>query len=312
MRKLLAMILALALALTVSGTALAAEDAEPEASPEATAEATEKPKATEKPEPTEAPVEGTVILDADGLSVLLVSQQTNDRGDYIWQLHAVNDTNAAVMVTLDRFVLNGTYCEAAFGMALAAGETADAANYWPAASLASAGLEGLEEAASACFRLNAINTEDPEADAYADETVTLELAEGGAPAYEPADTDILVFDNDTAAMYITGFVPSPDISQYVVNVMLLNKTDDAISVEMADGYIGPEYMTSGYMKQFVPAHAAAPGSWGWGYEWMLWNGYYGDDGLIRSDLDMTLNINIYDEDDATVETVRLEAVPVEH
>lgn len=312
MRKLLAMILALALALAVSGTALAAEDAEPEASPEAAAEATEKPKATEEPEPADEPTEGTVILDADGVSLVLVSQQANDRGDYIWQLHAQNDTDTAVMVTMDRFVLNGVYCEAAFGLALAAGEAADAVNYWPAASLSAAGLDGLEEAAAACFRLSACDSEDPEAVPYADETVTLELAEGGAPAYEPAGTDILLFDNDTAAMYVTSFVPSPDTSEYIVNVMLVNKTDDAVSVEMADGYVGPEYMTSGYMKQFVPAHASASGSWAWNYNWMLYNGYYGENGLIRSDLAMTLNINIYDEDDATAETVRLEAVPVEH
>ena len=291
MRKLLAVLLALMLTLALAGISLADESAEDDAAEDAPAE--------------------TVILDTEDVSVMLVGESVNDRGDYIWTVRAENKTDAPVMVTMDRFVLNGTYCEAAFGMAVEAGETAEEANYWPAAALADAGLEGLTAAASACFRLGAFDTQDPEAVPYADQTVELTLQEGGAPAYEPADTDILLFDNDTAAMYITSFVPSPEISQYVVNVMIVNKSDDAISVEMADGYIGPEYMTSGYMKQFVPAHASASGSWGWGYEWMQWADYYGADGLIRKDLDMTLNLNIYDEDDATVPVIQLADVFVE-
>lgn len=282
MKKLFAALLALALTLALAGAALA----------------------------DEAPAE-TVILDAEDVSIVLAGEGVNDRGDYIWNIRAENKTDAPLMVTMDRFVLNGTYCEAAFGMAVDAGETAEEANYWPAAALADAGLEGLTAAASACFRLNAFDTQDPEAVPYADQTVELTLQDGGAPAYEPADTDILLFDNDTAAMYITSFVPSPEISQYVVNVMIVNKSDDAISVELADGDIGPEHMTSGYMKQFVPSHAAASGSWGWGYEWMQWNGYYGADGLIRKDLEMKLNLNIYDEDDATVPVLQLAGVTVE-
>lgn len=303
MKKLLAAALALTLALTLAGPALAAEAEKDEP------EAAKEPKAAPD---KEQPDSGTVIWEDDDLAVTLISGETNDRGDYVWTLRLENRSRNALMVTMDRFVLNGISCEAAFGALVKARGKLETTNVWSAAALEAAGLDP-EKIASASGRFSAFDVDHPDKDPCADQTVTLDLTgDGQAPAFKPGRKDIQVFDEDTAAMYITDFVPSPDTGEYIVKVMLVNKTDHALSVEMADGYVGPEHMTSGYMKQMVPPHAAGAGSWAWGYDWMAGAGYYGQDGLIRSDLPMALNINIYDEDDMTVDAVSLTDVPVEH
>ena len=244
------------------------------------------------------------VLDTDKIEVLITGSETNDEGDYIWNIRITNKNSSKMFVTMDRFVLNGIFCESPFGIEVPGDKTLDTNTCWSASTLDAAGIAAPDSISNASFRIEAYNNENWEEPAYVEESISISLDDHEGAAlndFTPDESDIVVFDNDVAAMAITDFIPSPDTNEYIVKVSLVNKTDAAISVEMPDGYIGEEHMTSGYMKQFVPAHAATIGTWSWGYEWMFYNGYYGSDGLIRTDLPMTLNINIYNEDDVTAD-----------
>ena len=314
MRKLYTIVLTLALALALLAGCGGAP-AEPEAETEA--EATEAPSAepTATPEPTEEPTpEEWVVADTEDVTFTITSFEADEEhGEYLWTVHLANKTDGKVMFLMQDAALDGMACDPGWGMALEAGEETDTTICFDAPTLAAAGLDGLTDAATAAFDLLAYDAGEAEMRSYIDERYTVAFQPGDAPvAYEPQEGDILVLDNDALQMVVTGFDPDAEAG-YEMQAMVTNKAEYPLRIVVADAVIGERTFTSATLDKRIPAGAAAPVSLVWTFDY----GVLGKEGMLdasgdlRTDLPITLNMTVTNEDDITAEPILQEGVTVQ-
>lgn len=311
----ISMALSLLLVLTVGGAnafaaSASATDVPIEETVKAAADATPAPQ---EDEPVAALSDAIVVADTPDVYFAIVEQGVAEDGDYFWTLNIENRTAAAAMFTMEALSLDGLGADPSWGVAVDAGATVEEKVFWTASALAASGLEGIEKATTATFRLNAYNNEDWEVPSYINELETVYFVpeEEATPySYEPADTDTIVFDTDAAKMVVTDLYAARETNGYedgiaIAKVVLVNKSDDSIRFEMPNTLIAGSPYKSATMDVTVPPHASTVTS----FKWTFTISYLQSTGVLDSseafspNIEYTLNMKVSDVDDLTVPTI---------
>ncbi|MBQ9766652.1 MAG: hypothetical protein IJW37_00925, partial [Lachnospiraceae bacterium] len=128
-----------------------------------------------------------------------------------------------LMFAMDEVSVNGFMCDPYWAFSIPAGMKAHSSFYFSTEDLE---LNEISTVTDIEFFLSVYNYDDWE-DYYVEETFTVyPLGEEAAQTYErtPKDSDIILFDNDSCTMIITGFTYD-EIWGYSAIAYLENKTD---------------------------------------------------------------------------------------
>ena len=286
-------------------TAPAEESSTPEPSAPAEASAEETPASSVDSAPAAVSTEGaeeTVILDNEICTVTLKSIDPDNMWGYTWNVLLENKTEQNLMFSLDDVSVNGVMCDPFWATAVSAGMSANSEISWDSEDFA---LSGITEATVVEFQLTVYDDDNLNMDYLVDQVFTVyPLGEDAATTveYTPKDSDVVLFDNDSCSMIVTGYEPDNEWG-YTVNVYLLNKTDTRLMFTV-DGASVNDFMCDPFWATTVSAGKAAYSQLTWSSEDFETNG-------ITEVEKITLPVTVYDDtlllsDDIVSETFTLE------
>lgn len=188
---------------------------------------------TEAPESEETPAaksefQEQTIVDNEYCTVIL---KGTDDGDgmcgYSLKVYLENKTaDKTLLFGMDNTSVNGVMVDPLWGATVAPGKKSNETISWLSTSLEKNNIKA-DDITQVSFTLNVYDKDDLAADEFVDEEFTIyPKGEENASTVEreAQSTDIVLFDNDSCSMTVTGF-EHDDICGYTVKAYLVNKTD---------------------------------------------------------------------------------------
>lgn len=284
-KKILAAGLVLSMALS---TAACASDSSDE---------TAKPSTTQsgvvQPDATTAAVdlndfEPTVLVD-NAQMLFRVSDIVNDPvWGYTLKVQIENRSNQDLMFSLNNVSVNGFMCDPYFAATVTAGMKANKEISFSTDSFEEIGITEVTELE---FTLQVFDSNDWSVDAILDEDFRIfPLGEAAVKEYtrESQPSDIVLFDNESCTMIVTGFDPD-SMWGYSVQVYLVNKTDSDLMFSVGDAAVNG-FMCNPYFAKTVAAGKQCITSISWSDTAFKENG-------ITQVQSLQLPIRVYDAED---------------
>lgn len=211
------------------------------------------------PETTQAPTAQpqyqfpeTVLVDNEHCTFTVKSIDPDGTFGYTLQVFLENKTDLELMFSLREVSVNGYMCDPYFAASVSPGMKANEQVSFLRNDLVA---NGIAEVTDIAFTLAVYDNTDIMAEHLVDEDFTL-YPQGEAAyktyARQPQASDIVLFDNESCAMTVTGF-PEEGIWGYAMNVFLENRTDETLMFSAADVAV------NGYMCEPYWAVEVAPG-----------------------------------------------------
>lgn len=220
-------------------------------------ETTGQPTQTAAPEVTQAPTTQPqfaekILVDNEACTFTVRGIDPEGTFGYTLQVFLENKTDLELMFSLREVSVNGFMCEPYFAVTVSAGMKANEEVSFLWDDLAA---NGIAEVTDIAFTLAVYDSTDILAEYLVEEDFT--LYPQGEAAYriytrESQPGDVVLFDNASCAMTVTGFDPE-NIWGYGVNVYLENRTDDTLMFSASD------VVVNGFMCDPYWAVEVAPG-----------------------------------------------------
>lgn len=258
---------------------------------------------TEAPESEETPAaksefQEQTIVDNEYCTVIL---KGTDDGDgmcgYSLKVYLENKTaDKTLLFGMDNTSVNGVMVDPLWGATVAPGKKSNETISWLSTSLEKNNIKA-DDITQVSFTLNVYDKDDLAADEFVDEEFTIyPKGEENASTVEreAQSTDIVLFDNDSCSMTVTGF-EHDDICGYTVKAYLVNKTNKDLTFYCDDASI------NGYMADPLWATTVAAGktsnsdiSWS--------NSTLEENGIDESSIEeIELPITVYPSEDLTAD-----------
>lgn len=251
-------------------------------------------EAAEVPAETTAPVvfEETILVDDENCTFKVTAIDADNLWGYTLKVYLENKTNKELTFSVNDVSVNGFMCDPFW----AANVTADMkANEEISFSKDSFSANGITTVTDIAFTLSVYDSNDWTADHLVSDVFSIyPCGEDAVQTYErtPQNSDIVLFDNESCSMIITGFDPD-NIWGYTVNVYLENKTDKNLMFSL-DGAAVNGFMCDPYWADTVAAGKRSNTSISWMASEFEENG-------ITDVESLTLPIRVYDSDDWTAD-----------
>ena len=173
-----------------------------------------------------------IIVDRDDLLFAVKEVKADAALGYTWKVYNENRTDKNLMFSFEKVSVNGVMCDPFWAEVVTAGKKGNCEIIWMRDALEE---RQIEEVTQVDFTLNVYNDDDyAEAPLMHDPFTVYPLGEDVAegtdkqsapPARKPAETDIVLIDNDDCAIIVTGFDPENSWG-YAVRLYLRNKTEE--------------------------------------------------------------------------------------
>lgn len=222
MKKIMSLVLSAALALSLaacggSNTTTVASSMESSGSSTEAAQ-TEAPESEETPA-AKSEFQEQTIVDNEYCTVIL---KGTDDGDgmcgYSLKVYLENKTaDKTLLFGMDNTSVNGVMVDPLWGATVAPGKKSNETISWLSTSLEKNNIKA-DDITQVSFTLNVYDKDDLAADEFVDEEFTIyPKGEENASTVEreAQSTDIVLFDNDSCSMTVTGF-EHDDISGYIL------------------------------------------------------------------------------------------------
>lgn len=300
MKKLVSIALSAVLALSLvacgssgSTTITASGAADSAVSTEAApaAEPTAAPEPTATPEPA---FQEQTIVDNEYCTVILKDIDEDGMWGYSWKVYLENKTDKTLMFGLDNVSVNGVMADPFWAVSVAPGKKSNETISWSSSSLEENNIKP-DDITQVTFGLRVYDSDDWTADKFVNEEFTIyPKGEENASTVEreTQSTDIVLFDNDSASMTVTGFEPDGTFG-YTMKVYLVNKTDKDLMFSTHDASVNG-YMAEPFWATTVAAGKASNEEVSWSTSTLEENGI--DKSAIE---EIELPITVYPDDDWT-------------
>ena len=173
-----------------------------------------------------------VIVDRDDLYFAIKEVSADAALGYSWKVYIENRTDKNLMFSFEKVAVNGVMCDPFWAEVVTAGKKGNCEIIWMRDSLEE---RQIDEVSQVDFTLNVYNDDDyTEAPLIHEPFTVYPLAENGdegsdkksvSSARQPAETDIVLIDNDDCAIIVTGYDPENSWG-YAVHLYLRNKTEE--------------------------------------------------------------------------------------
>lgn len=231
-KKFFAVILTMFLVASMS--ACSGKEESPKETARAASETTAE-KETETAEQTsqKAEFQEQVIVDNENFVFKITSAEDDGVWGYTWKAYLENKTDKELMFALNNVAVNGFMCDPFWATTVTAGMKANEEISWATDAFEK---NGIEDVAKVEFQLTIYDNNDLMADYLLDEKYI--VYPRGEEAFqqkerEAQESDIVLFDNDSCTMIITGFDPDNEWG-YTMNAYLVNKTDKELMFASSD------------------------------------------------------------------------------
>lgn len=245
-KKLLAAGLALAMVLS---TAACTSDSAGETAPETTGTTATKPSTLANAELGK--FESQTLVDTEDMLFKITAITEDPIWGYSLKVQIENRTDKDLMFTVEDVSVNGFMCEPYFAATVTAGMKANEEISFSQDTLEESGIETVTDIE---FDLRVYNSDNwAEEDLLEEPFRIYPLGKDAATVQirQSQETDIVLFDNDSCTMIVTGFDPD-SIWGYSALVYLVNKTDDTLMFCVGDAAING-FMCEPYFAQTVTA-----------------------------------------------------------
>ena len=195
-------------------------------------------------------------MDNEYCTVILKGTDDEDgMWGYSWKVYLENKTaDKTLMFGMNNTSVNGVMVDPLWAATVVPGKKSNETISWLSTSLEKNNIKA-DDITQVSFTLNVYDKDDWAADKFVDEEFTIyPKGEENASTVkrEAQSTDIVLFDNDSCSMTVTGF-EHDDIFGYTVKAYLVNKTDKDLMFSCNDASI------NGYMADPLWATTVAAG-----------------------------------------------------
>ena len=258
---------------------------------------------TEAPESEETPAaksefQEQTIVDNEYCTVILKGTDDEDgMWDYSWKVYLENKTaDKTLMFGMNNTSVNGVMVDPLWAATVVPGKKSNETISWLSTSLEKNNIKA-DDITQVSFTLNVYDKDDLAADKFVDEEFTIyPKGEENASTVEreAQSTDIVLFDNDSCSMTVTGF-EHDDIRGYTVKAYLVNKTDKDLMFFCNDASING-YMADPLWATTVAAGKTSNSDISWSDSTLEENGI--DESSIE---EIELPITVYPSEDLTAD-----------
>lgn len=238
--------------------------------------------------PQQPAFQETVLVDNEDVLFKITAITNDSIWGYTLKVQIENRTDKDLMFALDEVSVNGYMCDPFFATTVTAGMKANKDISFSKDSFTQIGIQQVTDIA---FELRAYDSKDILADAvFEEDFVIYPLGEDAAKEYprESQEGDIVLFDNESCTMIITGF-EKDGIWGYSAQVYLVNKTDEALMFSVGDAAING-FMCNPYFATTVAAGKQCITAINWSKDALKDNG-------ITTVETITLPIRVYEAND---------------
>ena len=216
---------------------------------------------------------------------------------YSLKVYLENKTaDKTLLFGMDNTSVNGVMVDPIWGATVAPGKKSNETISWLSTSLEKNNIKA-DDITQVSFTLNVYDKDDLAADKFVDEEFTIyPKGEENASTVEreAQSTDIVLFDNDSCSMTVTGF-EHDDIRGYTVKAYLVNKTDKDLMFFCNDASING-YMADPLWATTVAAGKTSNSDISWSDSTLEENGI--DESSIE---EIELPITVYPSEDLTAD-----------
>lgn len=287
MKQILSLVLAVLMLVSLS--ACAGETVPADTTP--TGESTPTTQSSETTQPTAAPAisfRETVLVDNDICTFTIKSIENDPLWGYTMKAFLENKSGQTLMFSVEGASVNGFMCDPFWAAEVTPGMKANEDISFSESALAEIGVTDVTEIS---FTLHVYDSENYTGDYLVSEAFTLyPMGEEAVEPFvrTPAENEIVLFENENAAMIVTGQKDDP-IWGYTLTVYLENRTDKNLMFSASDVSV------NGFMCDPFWATEVAPGKRAiTTISWLT-------DTLAESGIteveSITLPITVYDADD---------------
>ena len=165
-----------------------------------------------------------VIVDNEDLYFAIKDVRTDAALGYTWKVYVENRTDRNLMFSFEKTSVNGVMCDPFWAEVVNAGKKGNCEITWMRDALQK---RQIGEVTQVDFTLNIYNDDDyTEAPLMHDPFTVYPLGEDKASetVREPAAADLILADNDSCTVIVTGFEPDNSWG-FAMQLYLVNKTD---------------------------------------------------------------------------------------
>ena len=249
-KKTIAAGLALALALSFAGCS--GDTSNETSTPSGTQNTTTNAPTTTVGKEEQSQFQETVLVDNEDLLFKITEIVNDPVWGYTLKAQIENRTEKDLMFSLNEVSVNGYMCDPYFAITVTAGMKANKDISFHADDFKQSGIQNVTDIE---FELRVYDSKDFTADEVLEEDfVIYPQGKETAKEYprESQEGDIVLFDNESCTMIVTGFDPD-SIWGFSAKVYLVNKTDDTLMFAVGDAAV------NGFMCDPYFATTVAPG-----------------------------------------------------
>lgn len=232
--------------------------------------------------------EETVFVDDENCTFTITSIEADSIWGYTLKAYLENKTDKELMFSLRNVSVNGFMCDPFWATTVTAGMKSNEEISFSRESFSANGITAVTDIE---FTLEVYDSIDWAADHLVSDTFSIyPMGEDAVQTYvrEPQASDIVLFDNESCTMTVTGYDPH-NIWGYTVNVYLENKTDKELMFSIDGAAV------NGFMCDPFWAESVAPGKRSnTSISWM--ESDFEDNGISAVET-LTLPIRVYDAND---------------
>lgn len=206
--------------------------------------------------------DGMTVIDNEECSIVLEDIDPNDTWGYTIHAELENKSpDKKLMFSVDNGYVNGVENDPYFAAEVAPGKKAK-----ESISFEKMDEYGLVDFSDIEMSFQVYDSEDWSADPVGEETVHIypHGEDSAEPfVYEPADTDQVLYDDDSVSFIFTG-VDEEDTWGYTLNLFITNKTDSKLMISADDVSVNG-YMLEPYFSQVLGPGKSAFTGMSWSY-----------------------------------------------
>lgn len=245
---------------------------------------------TEAPTQSSAPVhfEEIVIVDDENCIFKITAVEEDSIWGYTLKAYLENKTDKELMFSISNASVNGFMCDPFWASTVSAGMKANEEITFPSENLKRNGIETVTDIE---FTFRVYDSENWEEEDMVNGIFTIyPLGEDAVQPFtrQPADDEIVLYDNENCSMIITGFDPE-NVWGYTVNVYLENKTDQDLMFSIGDAAVNG-FMCDPFWAETVAAGKRSNTT----VSWMAQD--FEENGITEVE-SLTLPIRVYDSED---------------
>ena len=231
-----------------------------------------------------------VVVDRDDLYFAIKEVRADALLGYTWKAYIENRTDKNLMFSFEKVAVNGVMCDPYWAEVVAAGKKGNCEIIWMHDTL---GERGITEVTQVDLTLNVYNDDDyMEAPLMHDPFTVYPLGEdkkaAGPAKRQPAESDVVLIDNDDCQIVVTEFDPGNSWG-YAVHLYLRNKTEEDL-IFSAENTSVNGFMCDPFWAEIVTAGNAA-------YSTILWDtAALSENGITKVE-EISLPLRVYSDKD---------------